>query len=99
MIDPLLRKFESASLSLMINDLFVGGFAHTNDIRTITNSLTSLNAQLELVSALRLIISCYLIFPNVRCVFPKAEGSAQPQVSLDGAILPCNNGVKCLNYV
>ena len=42
-MDPLLKKLESASLGLKINDLFVGGFGHANDIRTITNSTSSLN--------------------------------------------------------
>ena len=50
-MDLLLKKLESASLGLKINDMFVGGFAHSDDIRTITNSTSSLNAQLEAVSS------------------------------------------------
>ena len=38
-MDPLLKKLELASLGLKINDLFVGGFAHADDIRTITTVL------------------------------------------------------------
>lgn len=41
-MDPLLKKLESASFSLKINYLFVGGFANADDIRTITNSTSSL---------------------------------------------------------
>ena len=48
-MDPLLKKLESASLGLKINDLFVGGFAHADNIRTITNSTSSLNDQLDAV--------------------------------------------------
>ena len=50
-MDPLLKKLESASLGLKINDLFVGGFTHADNIRTITNNTSSLNDQLEAVSS------------------------------------------------
>ena len=98
-MDPLLKKLESASLGLKINDLFVGGFAHADDIRTITNSTSSLNAQLEAVS---LFTSENLLQLNPsKCEivsFSRQSRSSQPQLSLDGAVIP-NEGAKCLGYV
>lgn len=49
-MDPLLKKLELASLGLKINDLYVGGFAHADDITTLTNSISSLDAQSEAVA-------------------------------------------------
>ena len=99
-IDPLLRKLESAGLGLMIHNFFVGGFAHADDIRTITNSTTSLNAQLEAVSSF--MSDNFLQLNPSKCEivsFPRQNSSAQLQLSLDGAVLPCNDGAKCLGYV
>ena len=99
-MDRLLKKLESASLGLKINDLFVGGFAHADDIRTITNSTSSLNAQLEAVSSFT--SENFLQLNPSKCEivsFSRQSRSSQPQLSLDGAIIPCNDGAKCLGYV
>ena len=95
-----LNKLESASLGLKINDLFIGGFAHADDIRTITNSTSSLNAQLEAVSSFT--SENFLQLNPSKCEivsFSRQSRSSQPQLSLDGAIIPCNDGAKCLGYV
>ena len=99
-MDPLLKKLESATLGLKINNLFVGGFAHADDIRTITNSTSSLNAQLEAVSSFT--SENFLQLNPSKCEivsFSRQSSNAQPQLSLDGATLPCNDGAKCLGYV
>ena len=99
-IDPLLREMESANLGLMINNFFVGGFAHADDIRTITNSIASLNAQLESVSSFS--SNNFLQLNPSKCEivsFSRQSTISQPQLSLDGAILPSRDGAKCLGYV
>ena len=99
-MDPLLNKLESASLGLKINDLFVGGFAHADDIRTITNSTSSLNAQLEAVSLFT--SENFLQLNPSKCEivsFSRQSRNSQPQLSLDGAVIPCNEGAKCLGYI
>ena len=100
-IDPLLRKLESTSLGLTINDFFVGGFAHADNIRTtITNSTTSLNAQLEAVSSFT--SDNFLQLNPSKCevvTFSSKRGSTQIQPSLNGSTLPCNDSAKCLGYV
>jgi len=98
-MDPLLKKLESASLGLKRNDLFVGDFAHANDIRTITNSTSSLNAQLEAVSSFTSENVLQLNPSKCEIVsFSRQSSNAQLQLSLDGATLPCNDGAKCLGY-
>ena len=99
-MDPLLKKLESASLVLKINDMFVGGFAHADDIRTITNSTSSLNARLEAVSSFT--SENFLQLNPSKCEivsFSRQSRSSQPQLSLDGDIIPCNDSAKCLGYV
>jgi len=99
-MDPLLKKLESAILSLKINNLFVGGFAHADDIRTITNSISSLNDQLEAVSLF--ISENFLQLNPTKCEivsFSRQSSNDQLQLSLDGATLPCNDCAKCLGYV
>ena len=99
-IDPLLREMKSANLGLMINNFFIGGFAHADDIRTITNSIASLNAQLESVSSFS--SNNFLQFNPSKCEivsFSRQSTISQPQLSLDGAILPSRDGAKCLGYV
>ena len=99
-MDPLLKKLESASLGLKINDLFVGSFGHADDIRTITNSTSSLNDQLDAVFSftsenfLQLNPSkCEIVF------YLRQNRNSQSQLSLDGVTIPCNDGAKCLGYV
>ena len=93
-------KLKSTSLGLTINDIFVGGFAHADDIRTITNSTTSLNAQIETVSSFA--SDNFLQLNPSKCEivsFSSKSGSTQIQSSLNGATLPCIDGANCLGYV
>ena len=88
-IDPLLREMESANLGLTINNFFVGGFAHADDIRTITNSIASLNAQLESVSSFS--SNNFLQLNPSKCEivsFSRQSTISQPQLSLDVPFLP-----------
>ena len=99
-MDPLLKKLESASLGLKINDLFVGGFGHADDIRTITNSTSSLNDQLDAVFSFT--SENFLQLNPSKCEivsFSRQNRSSQSQLSLDGVTIPCNDGAKCLGYV
>ena len=87
-MDPLLKILESASLGLKINDLYVGGFAHADDIRTLTNSISSLNARLEAVSLFTTENFLQLNLSKCEIVsFSRQSSDAQLQVSLDGATL------------
>ena len=44
-----LQQLEKSALGPSINNLYVGGFLHADDIRTLANSLDVLEAQVSLV--------------------------------------------------
>ncbi len=44
-MNPVLKCLESTELGLKIGEQFLGGFAHADDIRTLTNNLTTLKPQ------------------------------------------------------
>ena len=48
-MDPLLQQLEKLALGPSINNLYVGGFLHADDIRTLASSLDVLDAQVSLV--------------------------------------------------
>ena len=48
-MDPLLRELESNSLGPYVSGLYSGAFAHADDIRTISSSLSTLNRQISFV--------------------------------------------------
>ena len=44
-MDPLLQQLEKSALGPSVNDLYVGGFLHADDIHTLASSLDVLDAQ------------------------------------------------------
>ena len=48
-LDPLLRKLEHNNLGPSIHGTYVGAFAHADDIRTVTSSLSSLQQQIHMI--------------------------------------------------
>ena len=48
-MDPLLKSLESSGLGLCINGLYGGAYLHANDVRTLSASISSLRAQINLV--------------------------------------------------
>ena len=48
-MDPLLRELEESKLGPSISGIYAGAYAHADDIRTITSSLSSLNQQVRMV--------------------------------------------------
>ena len=50
-IDPLLRELDRKSLGSSICGLFLGAFAHADDIRTVTSCVNTLNQQIEVVQS------------------------------------------------
>ena len=51
-MDPLLQQLEKSALGPSINNLYVGGFLHADDIRTLASSLDVLDTQVSLVQRL-----------------------------------------------
>ena len=48
-MDPLLRQLEYSSFGTSVYGTYASAFAHTDDIRTVTNSLLSLQQQIHMV--------------------------------------------------
>ena len=48
-MDPLLQQLEKSALGPSINNLYVGGFLHADDIWTLASSLDVLDVQVSLV--------------------------------------------------
>ena len=48
-IDPLLRELQSLSIGALVNNMYVGGFLHADDIRTLAPTVTTLEAQISII--------------------------------------------------
>ena len=48
-MDPLLRSIEAADLGLCVNNLYGGAYLHTDDIRTVATSVSTLRVQISKV--------------------------------------------------
>ena len=48
-MDPLLKSLESSGLGLCVNGLYGGAYLHADDVRTLSASVSSLQAQINLV--------------------------------------------------
>ena len=48
-MDPLLRQLQSLSIGASVNNMYVGGFLHADDIRTLASTTTTLEAQISTI--------------------------------------------------
>ena len=48
-MDPLLRQLQSLSIGASVNNMIAGGFLHADDIRTLANNSSSMEAQIATV--------------------------------------------------
>ena len=94
-IDPLLKKLKDRSLGLSINGLFLGAFAHADDIRTLATNHDDSAQQASIVhnytkqKGLQLSIEkCALV--------PARSSPALPDVSIGPSHLPTASSMKCL---
>ena len=51
-MDPLLHQLEFSGLGISVNEFYAGGFLHTDDIRTLSSGVGSLEKQIALVNSL-----------------------------------------------
>ena len=94
-MDPLLCKLRQRHLGLSVNDLFLGGFAHADDIRSSATNLMDTTEQVATIDS----------FTKSRgfCLCPEKcallSSSKQPMASSIAAgetCLPVEKSVKCL---
>ena len=99
-MNPLLQQLQSAELGLSINNLYVGGFAHADDIRTISASKESLEGQVNLVK--RFCEANHLHLNVQKCqviVFDRQGGTSGGNgIEIEGEVVPWRSEAKCLGY-
>ena len=64
-MDPLLRQVQSHSLGNSVNSTYAGGYPGAADVRTLANSLSSMEAQIKMVS--RFTSENFLKLNEVKC--------------------------------
>ena len=94
-VDPLLSTLKSQSLGLSINGLFLGAFAHADDIRTLASSPHDSALQ---TTAVRSFADCKgLQISTEKCALIMSGGkSSSLSPSLRSGLLPLNQSTKCL---
>ena len=92
MIDSLLQDLKSRDLSLSINGLFLGAFAHADDIRTASTNPTDLFHQSQIVNSY--VHRKFLKLCQDKCgiVISGNQSGSRPH-STD---IPVEDAVKCL---
>ena len=96
-MDPLLRQLESSGLGLSINNYYIGGFLHADDIRTLATSAESLQQQVDLVKNFA---AKHFLKPNIeKCevvVFTRSHQEDEPVCEIEGTFPPVSDAGKCL---
>ena len=96
---PLLKQLQASGLGLSVNQYYVGGYLHADDIRTLATSEESLQQQVALVKAFA--DKNFLGLNINKCeivMFSRDQSTALPSCEVDGSILPAGDVGKCLGY-
>ena len=70
-MDPLLRQLQSLSIGASVNNMYVGGFIHADDIRTLASTTSTLEAQISTVK--RFTEHNFLKINSSKCAFKKTS--------------------------
>ncbi len=98
-MDPLLAELQAFGLGLSVNWFYAGGFLHADDVRTLTTSEDSLQAQVALVNDfsqknfLKLNLSKYEVV-----LFSRSQQVDLPVCEVEGLVLPASTEGRCLGY-
>ncbi len=96
-MDPLLTELQASGLELSVNRFYAGGFLHTDDIRTLTTSEDSLQAQVALVNDFSL--KNFLKLNLSKCevvLFARSQQVDLPVCKVEGSVLPASTEGRCL---
>lgn len=99
-VDPLLRELEHNNLGPFVFGIYVGAFAHTDDICTITSSLLSLQKQIHVVKefAKYNALSLNPTKCEVVIISPSKVTDPSPVCTLDDKPLLPKENAKCLGF-
>ena len=96
-MDPLLKQLQSLSLGVSVNNTYAGGYLHADDIRTLASSLSSMEAQVAVVS--RFITENFLKLNESKCeiiIFRKSTSRAPSPINCatDSDVGTCSFPIK-----
>jgi len=98
-MDPLLQQLEKSALGPSINNLYVGGFLHADDIWTLASSLDVLDAQVSLVQ--RFAKENFLKLNTQKCevvFFASDPHAPYPECKIAEQAISVRSEGKCLGY-
>ena len=99
-IDPLLKSLQSKELDPFIGNTFAGAFIHADDIRTISSSQATLQAQINTAS--KFALENGLTLNPIKCeallVSPTKPSELTPIAILGDKALTSHSTARCLGY-
>lgn len=98
-MDPLLELLESSGLGLCVNGLYGGAYLHADDVRTLSASVSSLQAQINIV--LNFAKGNFLQLNPSKCEivsFSQSNNIQHPICEIEGEVLQASGTAKCLGY-
>ena len=104
-MDPLLRQLQNHLLAISVKNTYAGGYLHADDIRTLANSQSAKENQIEMVSiftfgnflTLNESIKCEVIICKKSSRFPSLGSITNGDTSYCN--FPITEEAKCLGHV
>ena len=99
-MDPLLKILESSGLGLSVNNLYSGAYLHADDIRTLANSVSSLQAHISEV--LNFTSNSFLQLNPTKCEvvsFAQFKNIDNPECKIEGKFVLMSGTARCLGYL
>ena len=96
-MDPLLRELQSLCIGASVNNMYVGGFMHADDIRTLAPTITTLEAQISTIK--RFTEENFLKLNTSKCevVAFKKSSTGKNQENIR-CTFPVSGEATCLGY-
>ena len=96
-MDPLLRQLQSLSIGASVNNMYVGGFLHADDIRTLASSTTTLEAQISTIK--KFTEDNFLKLNTSKCEIVKSSSRTnQESIEVGECSFPVSGEAICLGY-
>ena len=95
-MDPLLSEMRSKSLGISINGLFLGAFAHADDLRTMASNIEDTSKQALFVNSFTRSRGLHLCLEKC-ALLPPSNNPLTSSLKIDNVTsLPLEKSVKCL---
>ena len=97
-MDSLLRCLHASELGLSINGLTINSAAHADDIRSVSNSITDLQKQGEIIEQFTKDNALKLNVAKTEVIKVSANVFSSEQVQITGQLISTQPTAKCLGY-